>query len=100
MIFPAQIVSLPSTEGRPGYSAKADAAHNGKGHTNAKMTCYACHSSWTTSCFGCHLPMRANARASSMSAGNAGTLTTTSGPGGASRVSSMRSSDSRRATTS
>jgi len=33
-------------------------------------------------------PMRANARASSMSAGNAGTLTITSGPGGASRVNS------------
>ena len=26
------------------------------------MTCYACHSSWTTSCFGCHLPMNANAK--------------------------------------
>ncbi len=24
------------------------------------MTCYTCHSSWTTSCFGCHLPMIAN----------------------------------------
>ncbi len=45
-------------------------------------------------------PMRANARASSMSAENAGTLTMTSGPGGAIRVSSVRSSASRRATTS
>jgi hypothetical protein len=49
-----------STPGRPGYSAKADSAHNGKGHANAKMTCYACHSAWTTSCFGCHLSQRAN----------------------------------------
>jgi hypothetical protein len=24
------------------------------------MTCYACHSAWTTSCFGCHLSMKAN----------------------------------------
>lgn len=32
-------------------------------HGNDRMTCYACHSSWTTSCFGCHLPMRANAKA-------------------------------------
>jgi hypothetical protein len=24
------------------------------------MTCYACHSSWVTSCFGCHLPQEAN----------------------------------------
>jgi hypothetical protein len=29
-------------------------------HSNSKMTCYTCHSSWTTSCFGCHLPMIAN----------------------------------------
>ena len=31
-------------------------------HANSKMTCYTCHSSWTTSCFGCHLPMHANAK--------------------------------------
>lgn len=31
-------------------------------HANSRMTCYACHTSWTTSCFGCHLEMRANAR--------------------------------------
>ena len=24
------------------------------------MTCYACHTSWTPSCFGCHLSMTAN----------------------------------------
>jgi hypothetical protein len=29
-------------------------------HDNSRMTCYACHSAWTTSCFGCHLSMRAN----------------------------------------
>ena len=29
-------------------------------HANSRMTCYACHTSWTTSCFGCHLPMIAN----------------------------------------
>lgn len=29
-------------------------------HSNSRMTCYSCHSSWTTSCFGCHLPMIAN----------------------------------------
>ncbi len=28
--------------------------------TTDKMTCYACHSSWMTSCFGCHLPQQAN----------------------------------------
>jgi hypothetical protein len=49
-----------TTAGRPGYSEKAADAHTTRGHANAKMTCYACHSAWTTSCFGCHLSMRAN----------------------------------------
>ncbi len=31
-------------------------------HANSRMTCYTCHSTWTTSCFGCHLPMYANAK--------------------------------------
>jgi hypothetical protein len=31
-------------------------------HANERMTCYACHSSWSTSCSGCHLSTRANAR--------------------------------------
>lgn len=29
-------------------------------HRDSNMTCYACHSSWVTSCFGCHLSMQAN----------------------------------------
>ena len=29
-------------------------------HADSRMTCYSCHSSWTTSCFGCHLSMSAN----------------------------------------
>jgi len=31
-------------------------------HGNSSMTCYACHSAWTTSCFGCHLSMKANVK--------------------------------------
>jgi len=31
-------------------------------HANSKMTCYACHTSWTPNCFGCHLAMTANQR--------------------------------------
>ncbi len=31
-------------------------------HGDATMTCYSCHSSWITSCFGCHLPQEANVR--------------------------------------
>ena len=29
-------------------------------HRDESMTCFACHSSWVTGCFGCHLSMQAN----------------------------------------
>src|SRR5262245_22208042 len=29
-------------------------------HRPEKMECYSCHTSWNTSCFGCHLPQKAN----------------------------------------
>ena len=31
-------------------------------HDNSSISCQICHSSWATSCFGCHLPMKANQR--------------------------------------
>jgi hypothetical protein len=31
-------------------------------HDNDAMDCQICHTSWATSCFGCHLPMKANQR--------------------------------------
>jgi hypothetical protein len=31
-------------------------------HRDERMACYTCHTSWMTSCFGCHLSMRANAK--------------------------------------
>lgn len=31
-------------------------------HSDERMTCQSCHTSWTTACFGCHLPMQANMR--------------------------------------
>ena len=31
-------------------------------HDNNAMDCQICHTSWATSCFGCHLPMKANQR--------------------------------------
>lgn len=34
---------------------KAERAHN-----EDKMLCYSCHTSWTTTCGGCHLPIQAN----------------------------------------
>jgi hypothetical protein len=33
-------------------------------HDNSNVSCQICHTSWATSCFGCHLPMRANQRVS------------------------------------
>lgn len=29
-------------------------------HSNDEMECYACHTSWTNTCGGCHLPIKAN----------------------------------------
>lgn len=31
-------------------------------HSDNKITCYACHTAFMTSCFGCHLSMEANAK--------------------------------------
>ena len=31
-------------------------------HDNSNISCQICHTSWATSCFGCHLPMKANQR--------------------------------------
>jgi hypothetical protein len=31
-------------------------------HDNSSISCQVCHTSWATSCFGCHLPMKANQR--------------------------------------
>ncbi len=41
------------------WGGDVDDAH--LAHGNSNMECYACHTSWTTSCGGCHLPTEANA---------------------------------------
>ncbi len=38
----------------------ANVAEKDRAHPADKMACYACHTSWTTSCGGCHLPIQAN----------------------------------------
>ena len=65
------------TPGNPHYNAKAaraktmsygtkqqkwgpDVPWQMLAHSDDKMECYACHTSWTTSCGGCHLPIEAN----------------------------------------
>src|SRR6185436_1752923 len=56
------------TPGHRRFNAKSHYAKtikNGDGgvaHADAKMTCYACHTSWMTSCSGCHLPQEQNVK--------------------------------------
>jgi hypothetical protein len=67
------------TPGRPEYNEKAARAKlmsrntatqswgpgvpvDALAHGDKDMECYACHTSWTTSCGGCHLPIEANAK--------------------------------------
>jgi hypothetical protein len=67
------------TPGRPEYNEKAaraklmsqDTAKQTWGlqvpqgslaHNDQNMECFACHTSWTTSCGGCHLPIEADAK--------------------------------------
>ncbi len=38
----------------------ADVPKDQRAHSEDKMMCYTCHTSWTTSCGGCHLPIQAN----------------------------------------
>lgn len=38
----------------------SDVAPDTAAHNFEEMECYACHTSWTTSCGGCHLPIQAN----------------------------------------
>lgn len=42
--------------------AKPEARAQRLAHDNSKFDCQICHTSWATSCFGCHLPMKANQR--------------------------------------
>ncbi len=37
-----------------------DVAEEQLAHSDTDMECYACHTSWTNSCAGCHLPIEAN----------------------------------------
>jgi hypothetical protein len=64
------------TPGHPGYNARSaraktvakgaparwgkSAAGCARAHDEDEMSCFACHSSWVTSCGGCHLPIQAN----------------------------------------
>jgi hypothetical protein len=45
---------------RAQYAKTIESSGGGLAHSDAKMTCYACHTSWMTSCSGCHLPQEQN----------------------------------------
>jgi hypothetical protein len=82
MVNPAQeweVIQVFDTirPGNPNYNEKARLAKtmqtDGKtwgvaskdsplAHSNERMTCYACHSAWLPTCFGCHLQQTANQR--------------------------------------
>src|SRR5436190_14052427 len=52
-----QAAPAPAGVNAPGYNKRCKFAHD-----NTAMDCQICHTSWATSCFGCHLPMKANQR--------------------------------------
>ncbi|HEX2836393.1 MAG TPA: hypothetical protein VHW00_25535 [Thermoanaerobaculia bacterium] len=45
---------------RAQYAKTIQNSSGGVAHADTKMTCYACHTSWMTSCSGCHLPQEQN----------------------------------------
>ncbi len=42
------------------FSWSQDVKPGDRAHQDDEIMCITCHSSWTTSCFGCHLPIQAN----------------------------------------
>jgi hypothetical protein len=52
--------AFAKTMQRDGKTWGSADAPGGLAHTDSRMTCYTCHSSWVTSCFGCHLSQTAN----------------------------------------
>lgn len=69
------------TKGHPDYNSKAARAKtmrrgadlkwggtpeaDARAHGDDEMACFTCHSSWVTSCAGCHLPVEANRKTES-----------------------------------
>ena len=57
-----------STKAQIGSLSTIDAAKDLSkviAHPDSEMSCFSCHSSWMTSCAGCHLPIEANWKKSS-----------------------------------
>ena len=55
----AKLMGKISKDGRPfTWGPGVDPAN--RAHNDDEMECFACHTSWTTACAGCHLPIEAN----------------------------------------
>ncbi|MGH9863384.1 MAG: hypothetical protein ACRD35_08170, partial [Candidatus Acidiferrales bacterium] len=48
--------------GREGRVGSADIAPTALAHSPERVECFTCHSSWTTTCSGCHLPLDLNVK--------------------------------------
>jgi hypothetical protein len=55
----AKLMSRIGPDGRPFQWGPGVAPEN-LAHKDSEMECFACHTSWTPSCGGCHLPIEAN----------------------------------------
>jgi len=51
---------LAKTLQKDGLTWGSLASNDRLAHANSNLTCYSCHSSWMTSCSGCHLSMSSN----------------------------------------
>ena len=60
----AKLMSV-SRPGQASFSWGPGVATTDLAHDDEEMACYSCHTSWTPSCGGCHLPVEANWQAGS-----------------------------------
>jgi len=59
------VKTLGPSDTKPGYASVSNVLNTESGksllaHDDTKVACFTCHSSWVTSCAGCHLPIEAN----------------------------------------
>ena len=55
----AKLMSKITRDGKP-FAWGPGVTPENLAHKDGDMECYACHTAWTTSCGGCHLPIEAN----------------------------------------
>jgi hypothetical protein len=55
----AKLMSKIGQDGKP-FQWGPGVAPGSRAHNDDEMECFACHTSWTTACAGCHLPIEAN----------------------------------------